>query len=501
MKRPRLSRDILVYGVGEVAVKAFGLITLPIYTRIFSPDEYGTLSVVLTVAGFVLALIALGGDSAFIRYFLAAPSIGERRTITSTWIGFLGVWSAGATVLLLPFSGEIARLASGSESVGGLIAIALLLTPVRLINLMCAQLLRNEFRATEYIALNVLSLGLMVGGSVAGAVLLDLGVMGILLGTLMGELLVLPIRIWTSRHMLRWSFSAATLGTLLRYGVPLVPTSLAYWVFTTSDRVLLSNLSTLEQVGLYSVAAAVVNLANIAILALGQGWNPHAIYAYEEDRESAGRLFARMFTYILAGFGLLAVGMTVFADELVAILAGSDYAGASAAVLPLAVGMLAYASTQVTAGGISLVNRTVFLALYSWMAATINLVLNLLLIPRFGMVGAAWATAAAYASLTIGYGITSHRLWSFDYDIRAAATILALTALALFGATALPEADPAQPAMWLGLAAGKLLYCLAVLAAMFWLGALDRAELGRMRAAVLGIRRRRVGVDASDAGP
>ena len=49
--RPRLSRDILIYGVGEVLVKAFGLITLPIYTRIFSPEQYGALSVVLTVAG------------------------------------------------------------------------------------------------------------------------------------------------------------------------------------------------------------------------------------------------------------------------------------------------------------------------------------------------------------------------------------------------------------------------------------------------------------------
>jgi O-antigen/teichoic acid export membrane protein len=501
MKRPRLSRDILVYGVGEVAVKAFGLITLPIYTRIFSPDEYGTLSVVLTVAGFVLALVALGGDSAFIRYFLAAPSIGERRTITSTWIGFLGVWSAVATILLLPFSGAIARLASGSESVGGLIAIALLLTPVRLINLMCAQLLRNEFRATQYIVLNVMSLALMVAGSVAGAVVLDLGVEGILLGTLAGELLMLPVRIWTSRHMLRWSFSAATLGRLLRYGVPLVPTSLAYWVFTTSDRVLLSNLSTLEQVGLYSVAAAVVNLANIAILALGQGWNPHAIYAYEADKESAGRLFARMFTYILAGFGLLAVGLTVFADELIAIFAGSDYAGASAAVLPLAVGMLAYATTHVTAGGISLVGRTTYLALYSWMAAVINIVLNVLLIPPFGMVGAAWATAAAYVSLTTGYGITSYRLWAFDYDIRPAMTTLALTATALLGTAALPDAVAGQPALGLGVMALKFLYCLALLAAMFWLGGLDRAELHRMRAALAGLRRRRAGADVPDAGP
>ena len=490
--KPRLSRDILVYGVGEVLVKAFGLITLPIYTRIFSPEEYGTLSVVLTVAGFVLAIVALGGDSAFSRYFLAARSHGERQTVTSTWIGFLGVWSVAAMVLLLPFSSGLAQLSTGSDAGSVAIAYALLLTPIRLINLMCAQVLRNEFRAAAYTVLNVLSLGLMVAGSVFGAVVLNLGVEGVLLGTLAAELVMLPVRLLSARHMLRWQFSSSVLRRLLRYGVPLVPTSLAYWVFTTSDRVLLSNLSTLEQVGLYSVAASVVNLANIAILALGQGWSPHAIHAYEADPASARVLFARMFTYILAGFGLLAAGLTVFADELIGILTGSGFEGAAAAVLPLAVGMIAYASTQVTAGGISLKERTMFLAAYSWMAAAINVVLNLVLIPPFGMLGAAWATAAAYVSLTIAYGITSHRLWPFAYDRRPAVTILSLTAAALLGSSLLPTADAQDPALWVVAIAVKLLYCLALLAAMFWLGGLDRAELARVRSALAAFRPRRV---------
>jgi O-antigen/teichoic acid export membrane protein len=303
---------------------------------------------------------------------------------------------------------------------------------------------------------------------------------------------MLPVRLWSARHMLRWQFSASALRRLLAYGVPLVPTSLAYWVFTTSDRVLLGNLSTLEQVGLYSVAASVINIANIAILALGQGWNPHAIQAYEADQASARVLFSRMFAYILAGFGLLAVGLTVFADELIGILATSDFAGAAAAVPALAIGMMAYASTQVTAGGISLKARTMYLAAYSWMAAIINVVLNLVLIPPFGMVGAAWATAAAYLSLTVAYALTSHRLWPIEYDVRRAGTTVALTAVALLGSGLLPDGDASNPAAWLAVVAVKAVYCLALLAALFWFGGLDRAELGRARAMLTGLRGRAV---------
>ncbi len=129
-----------------------------------------------------------------------------------------------------------------------------------------------------------------------------------------------------------------------------------------------------------------------------------------------------------------------------------------------------------------------FLAAYSWMAAAINVVLNLVLIPPFGMLGAAWATAAAYVSLTVAYGITSHRLWPFAYDRRPAVTILALTAAALLGSSLLPHADAQDPALWIVAIAVKLLYCFALLAAMFWLGGLDRAELARVRSALAGFR-------------
>ena len=484
--RPRLSRDILVYGVGEVLAKAFGLITLPLYTRIFSPDEYGVLSVVLTIAGLVLAIVALGGDSAFIRYFMAVRTPEERQTITSTWIGFLAAWSAVAILVVLPLSGEIGRVATGTPSAGGAVAIAMLWTPVRLINMMCGQLLRNEFRATAYIVLNVLALGLIVAGSVIGAVVLQLGIEGVLLGTLAGELAILPLRLFSARHMLRWRFSRRWLRRLVSYGAPLVPTSLAYWVFTTSDRVLLSNLSTLEQVGLYSVAVSSVGVANIAIMALGQGWSPHAIHAYETDEAWARNLFGRMFTYILAGFGLLAVAMAVFADELIGLLAGSGFEGAADAIPPLALGMVAYASTHVTAGGISLAGRTAYLAVYSWAAAVVNVLLCVVLIPPFGMIGAAWATTAAYVALTIGYGMTSHRLWAFGYDWRRALTILALTVAAVLAGPLLPDASVRDLPAWLLTSGVKLAYGLALLAAMLWLGGFDRAEIARLWSSILG---------------
>jgi O-antigen/teichoic acid export membrane protein len=485
--RPRLSRDLFIYGFGEIVTKAFGLITLPIYTRLFNAAEFGTLSVALTVAGFILAVLALGGDSAFIRYFLATTDARERRVLTSTWIGFLAIWSFIATLLLLPFSGQIALVATSQAGAALPIALALLLAPVRLVNLMCGQVLRNEFRAGAYISLNVAALALMVMASLFGVIVLELGIVGVLLGTLVAEIGMLPVRILSARHMLGWEFSPAALRGLLAYGLPLVPTSLAYWVFTTSDRVMLSNLSTLAQVGLYSVAASVISIAMIAVTALGQGWNPHAIRAFEEDQQIAGRLFARMFTYILAAFGLLAIGMSAFAPELIGLVAGREFVGAAAAIAPLSVGMIAYATTQVTAGGITLAKRTGYLAVYAWLAAIINVALNFALIPRLGMVGAAWATSIAYVALTATYLVTSRRLWPFDYEARRAGILVAILAAGLFVASLLGDSGLVGVVPLPVAAAAKAALVGGVVVAMFALGGLDQADLIRMRSTLTGL--------------
>ncbi|MGH2358607.1 MAG: oligosaccharide flippase family protein [Candidatus Limnocylindria bacterium] len=479
--RPRLSRDLLVYGVGEVVVKAFGLITIPVYTRVFSPDEYGALSVVLTLGGLFIAVVALGGDSAFVRYFLAARTLEERRVVTTTWIGFLGVWALLAAVGLIPFAGSIAELAIGPRGDGVMVAIALLLTPIRLINMMCAQVLRNEFRAVAFTVLNVAALGLMVALSIGAAVGLDLGIRGVLIGTLVAEAAMLPVRLITARHMIGTRVSRRTLGTLLAYGIPLVPASLAYWVFMTSDRVLLANLSTLAQVGLFSVATSLVNLTQIAVTALGQAWSPHAVHAYEEDRDGAAQLFGRMMTYVLGAFGLLAVGITAFAPALVDLLTGDEYTAAASAVGPLAIGMVAYASTQVTAGGITLTGRTAYLALLSWVAAIINVVLNLLLIPPFGMLGAAWASAAAYVGLTLAYAATSQRLWPVAYEARRGLFLAGLTLAFVVGASLLPGSTSGGALAALADLGLRAAYCLAFVAALFASRALDGREVAVLR--------------------
>ncbi len=481
-----LPRDLLVYGIGEISVKAFGLITLPIYTRVFSPEEFGVMGIVLTLSALLMTLLSLGSDAAYVRFFFEARTLDERQLITSTWIGFLACWGVGATLLFLPLSHDLGRLATGQVGTGGLVAIGLLIAPIRLINLMLGQVLRNEFRATSYTVLNIAGLALSIAYIMIAIFVLEFGIAGVLIGMILGEVTILPFRAWSTRDMFAWRFSSKLLLRLLAFGLPIVPASLAYWVFTASDRVLLGNLASLEEVGLYGVAASLVSLTTIAITALGQAWGPHAVLAYEVSRTEAGRLFGRMMTYVLAAFGLLAVGITNFSYELVDAVAGDKFRGAADAVAPLALGVVAYATTQITSGGITLTRRTGFLALYAGIAAVVNVGLNVLLIPPFGLIGAAWATAFTYLTLTLGYLITSQRLWPIEYERRRGLVIVALTVVFVAGTSIFDPQPVALTAQFFGLVAWKVLYCGAYVAGLFLLRGLDSREVGLARG-LLGI--------------
>jgi O-antigen/teichoic acid export membrane protein len=490
LKFLQLLKEFAIYGFGDIVLRAASFFTLPIYTRLFTPEDYGIWSFVMTVLGLVSGVLALGGDSAYARFFFEAGTLRDKQVITSTWIGFLGLWSLVVVMLCLPFTGLFSQWSFGVTDHALLFVLALWAAPLHLVNQLCGQALRNQFRAPLFATLNGLTTLLSIGLSLVAVVLFHLGIAGLMAGALAAAIIMLPVRLWTVRELLRPLYSWQQLRQLLAYGAPLVPVSIAYWVFVASDRLVLGKFSTLEQVGLYTVANNLTSVLTFINSALGQTWSPHAIRAYEDQRATAPALFGRVMTYILVGFGVIAVLITAFAREALILLSTPPFYAAAAVVGPLALAIVALASTQITALSISLLKKTHYLSIFSWLAALLNLGLNVWLVPRWGMFAASWSTAIAYVFLTLGYLWMSQRLWPIVYEKRQVLTVGGLTLLFTIVAPFLPDQS-----LLAGLVV-KILHCAAYLALLVilrvfgqreWrilLNALQTMRVGRQRATV-----------------
>lgn len=412
----QLVKDVVVYGSGDIVSKSVYFLTLPILTRVFTTEEYGIWSFINTGIGLLSAILIVGGDSAYSKYFFEAKNFEEKQIVTSTWFGFLAFWSVGIVIFSLPFTSLFSVWSFNTEKHQWLLLLALITAPLNIMNSMCGQALRNQFQSSLFTALNIITTIVMIGFSLFALIILKLGLYGVLGANLIANLIILPIRVWTIRQLICKRFSKNLLKHLLAFGIPLVPTSLAYWVFTSSDRFVLGKLSTLSQLGLYTVASTIISGLNLALGAFGQAWSPYAFKIYEEDPKNAKKIFGEVLVYILIIFGMLCVGVSIFSNEILRIMASPVYFPAAVAIGPLALGFVGYASTQITSAGISLTKQTQYFAIFSWIAACLNLGLNLIFIPKWGMIAASWTTAISYVFLTIAYGLTSQKLWPIYYD-------------------------------------------------------------------------------------
>jgi O-antigen/teichoic acid export membrane protein len=186
------------------------------------------------------------------------------------------------------------------------------------------------------------------------------------------------------------------------------------------------------------------------VLALG----PYLLSVYSEQPDQEKLVRGRTLTYLAFTLGLGALVLTLFADELTHLFA-PDYDEAPDAVGPLAFGAIGYGAAAVLLTGIGLAKRTIYVAGLATIAAVANIALNFALIPPFGIVGAALASAAGYGTLAVLYYWAAQRVYPTPFEPRKVVTILALAIAASFAA-ALPVEGVAQAAVKLAAIAAFL---------------------------------------------
>lgn len=414
-----MSRDVLIYSLGDVASKALGFISVPIYTRIFLTSEYGVLSVAASIGGLISGVMVLGGDTALSRFWFEDESPSARRTLVTTWIGFLALWSVVVTVAMVPLVPAFVSFSRYPVAYRTTFWVLVATLPVSLVSRMLAQILRNEFRPVAYATTSFATGVLGLGAGLFAVAVLRKGVAGILTAFLLAELVTLGVRIALTRDSIIGQFDRELLRRVLRFALPLVPVTISFWVFTASDRIVLARLHPNKgDLGLYGVALAIASIFALLSSAVGQAWIPRTTMLYERDRDRAARVIGASLTYYLFALGLVAVLICAFAPEIIRVVAGRDFARASVPLPLLALGSVAYGTGVLTSSGMSLTHNTRPLAIASAVTAVVNIGFAIALVPPLGMIGAALAGVLGYVVLTTSYLWISQRLWPIELEKR-----------------------------------------------------------------------------------
>ena len=452
-----LAKHSAVYTVGNLAPKIGAFLLLPIYVRFLSQADYGAVALLTSFAGVLTVVYRLGLDGALMRMHFDVEGKAIGRLYSTLTIFTIIVSVAGTLLLGLAIGPFFESLFAGTAFLP-LGALALALAMVGTLGYVSSVLFRATGQAGRFLALN---LGAFIVSSIVSVVLIvvfEFGASGVLTGQLVGALGALGVTLVViSRLGGRLTPDLGVLREALKFGLPLVPHALAAWALRLADRwliaafIMLPAPQVLAAIGAYSLGYQLGYLISMLASSFNAAWTP---YFFEIAKQPRGpRVYMHTITLVLAGLMSLAVGMSVLAEEIVAIIARPGYEDA-AGVLPI----VAFASVLQAAyimfvGAVFLEKRTGSLAIITAMSASLNIVLNIVLIPRIGILGAAWATFASYAL----FAVATYRLGSRLYPIQLDSPRLAATAgaaLAVLLISRIPVSDDVllKGAFHLGLA-------------------------------------------------
>ena len=278
------------------------------------------------------------------------------------------------------------------------------------------SLFRVEERSTAFVSASLANILLTIGVTLLLVVALDQGPIGVIVGNFTGTLLVYAALVGYRREQLGLQFDRGLLREMNRFGVPLIPTALFLWVTNFSDRLFLVRLADTTEVGLYSVGVRIASAMVLLLTAFRLAW-PAFAYSIEDEGE-AKRTYAYVLTYLVLLTTWVAAALALLSPWIVDWIAAPAFAESSRVVGPLAFAAVAFGAYIVVAIGVGRARRTQFNWVVTGAAAAVNVVLNLILIPRYGMMGAAVATIAAYATMFAGMSWWAQRIYPVPYQWR-----------------------------------------------------------------------------------
>ncbi|MBI5435483.1 MAG: lipopolysaccharide biosynthesis protein [Planctomycetes bacterium] len=480
----KLTRHALTYAAAEQMSRVAGFLLIPLFTHYLTESDYGTKELFAVTVAVLAQLCGINITNAMARhYFDDADPDRKRLVVSTTWLAVATL--AGAVVLLL---GAATWMFDGrgwlAEPGGATLArLSLAILWFQLAREVLARYLQTEQRSLAFgvfsISKVVCELALQVW-FVAG---LERGLIGAFEAVALSEAIFASLLgLWIlPRIGLR--FSRAIFGGLLAFALPLVPNGVLQFCLHSSDRYFVAALATRDDVGIYALAYKLGYIGNYLLLApFLMVWYPYVFSLVAPEKQK--RVIAELGPHFLYLMASVTLALSCFAPEIVGVLARREgYLAAADAVPWIAFGYLCWGWFQFAQTGFHVAKVTGPLPWLSAGALALNVVANVVLIPRYGFVGAAIATTASFAALAVATQLAVRRTFEYDFAWRRVALTLALAGGLAVAVTWLrPKAGANAP--WV---AGAVIVAWV---AWGWIGYLRADERGTLLATWRDLRAR-----------
>lgn len=409
----------LIYGLGNLASKLVGFVLIPIYTnaKYLSVADYGALSILEITSQLLVAVLGLSLYQGFVRWYWDFKTDVERKKMFFSVLSIVSITSIVISSIIILFSSFFSKLIFSNTSYSYIFILVVVNSALLAIQTVPNSAMRIQTKSVLFTGLNLIKLLALLLITIYFVVVLKRGVAGIFEAQIIGSLLYF---ILSSKYIYfnsLFAFQTKLIKELLQYSYPLILASLSGIVLTTIDRYSLNYLSTLDDVGVYSLGFKFANTIKIFIVVSVQmALTPLMLKKINEPNNK--RFYTKVLTYFSYVLMLVVLFFSMFSKEMVsAFTVEKQYLNATI-IIPTIALMIFFGMLKDTVMiGLHVTKSTKVIGSVITVMAIVNLGLNILLIPVWGIFGAAIATLFAQFIFFLVIYHFAQKSYSIPYEI------------------------------------------------------------------------------------
>lgn len=388
-KYKTLLSNTLLISMGTFGSKILVFLMVRFYTDYLTPSDYSTADLISQTANLLFPLISLGITEGVFRFALDKQS--DKKSVFT--YGFLSITLGG----LLFFA--IIPLLSLVGDFKGFIWLIVLYTMAMSYHSLCSQFIRAEGKTALFAIQGIINTALVIALNILFLAVFGMGVTGYVLSVILADgistlFLIIKEKLWREFTL---KLQTKILKEMLKYSIPMIPTTVFWWITSVSDRYMVNGIIGSDANGIYAISYKLPTLLTIVSSVFMQAWQFSAVAESDGDKSEHSEFFGKVWGSFQAVMFLAGSAVIALAKPAMKILTTDDFYSAWKYIPLLSVSMVFTAFTSFMGTVYVVTKKSNISFITAFVGAMTNIVLNLLLIPSpLGVQGAAIATVFSY---------------------------------------------------------------------------------------------------------
>lgn len=481
-KIKELTKDTAIYGLSTIVGRFLNFLLVPFYTNFFSPYDVGVYSNIYAYLAFLNILFIYGMDAAYMKYSSISPEDDKKKTFSTALIFvFIStvLFSIFLWIVYRPFSG-LMEIPSEFGYLYNYMIFILLLDTIAVVPFASLRLKRKSMK------FSLIKLGNIILNLSLNFILVlkfKMGIEAILIANLAASALSLLLLMPEILANFVMKIDNHYLRLMLKFAIPYLPASLAATIVQVIDRPVVLALTNQETLGIYQANYKLGIFMMLIVQMFQFAWQP--FFLNNSKEKNAKEIFSKVLTLFIIAASFVWIIVSLFVDDFARIefAAGKSIIGKEflSGIIIVPVILLAYMFNGIYynfQAGIYIEEKTKYFPYVTGAGAVVNVVVNILLIPVLGIMGAALATLASYMIMAGGLFYFSQKFYKIKYEYDKIIKVLVL----VFSVCAVYYLIHFQIGLNI---LYKIILLLVFITSLFVLRVIDKSELSKVAALLL----------------